>query len=131
MVLAFATFVANKLVLVLRDRLKVQLTDQQVKTLHDAADTAAGVGMTMLSRGVITLSELHVNDPTIVGLASVAVNAVSAAADAKGVKVPDMATIVVGRIGKLISADRTIPTLPAVVATPTPANQDTSNAKAA
>lgn len=132
-VLGFAAFVANKLVSVLHDRFKVQFTDQQVKALHDAADTAAGIAVTMLSRGVIGPDALHPNDKTIIALAANAVNAVATASGAQNTTVMDMAQIVVGRIGTLISADPTIQTIPTTTAMPLHAlaTQETTNAKAA
>ena len=106
---------ANYAIQYLHGHLKVNLTAAQVQTVHDAADTAAGVLITQLARGEIQLEHLHIDSPAVLAVAQVAVNAVPQATDALHVTIPDMAHIIVGRVGQAIAADPTTPT----VGTPT------------
>ena len=107
-----ASWVASRLITLAQVHLGMKFTAAQVQTLHDAAATAAGNAMTLLSRGVITPADIHVTSLPIMRLAGQARAAVPNAADHVGVTLPDLAHIIVGRVGAMISADPTIPTLP-------------------
>jgi hypothetical protein len=116
-----APLLANKAIAAFEKRTGIHLNQAQVQAVHDAADTAAGVVQTMLARGELQLDHLHVDNPQIAALAATALNAVPAASDAVGVTVPDVAHMILGRVGKLLSADPTVQTVPAtttVVAVP-------------
>lgn len=103
-----ATLIAGKLVLVLRDRFHIECTNQQVKAVHDAADTAAGVITADLYSGAMTVQDVHISNPQVRDLAQIAANMVPKAAAALGVSPTDLAHIIVGRVGKMMSADPTM-----------------------
>lgn len=107
-----AGWLANKAIQVARDRLHIQFSDKQVKAIHDAATTAAGIATAMLASGKLTAAELHTQSPALRELAKDAVNAVPDASSAQGVMIADMTRLVVGRVGQMISADPTVPTIP-------------------
>jgi hypothetical protein len=115
---------ANYLIQVLHARFKLDLTAAQVKTIHDAADTAAGVLVAQMARGEVSLEHLHIDSPAVLAVAQIARNAVPDAADKMGVTIPDLAHIIVGRVGQAIAQDPTTTTVapakpaPAVVAAP-------------
>lgn len=107
-----AGWIANAAVRVMRNRLHIQFSDKQVAAIHAAASTAAGIATAMLASGKLTMDELHTQAPALRELARDAINAVPDSTDAQSVMVSDMARLIVGRIGQMISADPTIPTVP-------------------
>ena len=114
-----AGWLANAAIKLMRDRLHVQLSEKQVAAIHDAATTAAGIATAMLASGKLTVAELHTQAPALRELARDAINSVPDSTDAQGVMVSDMVRLVVGRVGHMISADPTIPTVPLQKDTPT------------
>jgi hypothetical protein len=113
-----ATYIADGAVSVMRTRMHMQVSDTQVKAVHDAAQTAAGIAVHMLASGKLTVAELHAESPAILALAGEAVNAVPESSDAQGVLIADMARLITGKVGAMVSAD---PTIPGVKAPPAPA----------
>ena len=109
--IGLAPVFANYVVHILHAKAHVDLTAAQVATVHDAADTAAGVLITQLARGEIQLEHLHVDNPAVIAAAQVAINAVPEAAGKLNVTIPDLAQIIVGRVGHAIAADPTTPTV--------------------
>lgn len=102
---------------VLHNRFHMDFTDQQVQRVHEAADTAAGVVNMMLARGAMSVHEVHTDNPDVIALAATALNAVPKASDALGLTVPDVAHMIVGRVGKAMDVSAkvvpaTAPTAP-------------------
>lgn len=74
----------------------VQLTDQQRATILGAVQTAAGTIETKLDQGVLQVSHVTVNDPTVRDEAQKAINAVPVAAAALGMTVDGVSRMIVG-----------------------------------
>jgi len=126
-VLLLASAVVSRLITLAQTHLGMQFTATQVQALHDAATTAAGNAMAMITRGAIAPTDVHAGSVAIIRLAAQARAAVPDAADSIGVTVPDLAHIIVGKVGALMSADNTIPTVPAPAPVAvTPSTQETS-----
>jgi hypothetical protein len=98
LVTAGITWVVNKAVGVMRDRLHMDLDAADVKALHDAADTAAGILMGKLARGDLTAADMHAGHTAVIATAADARNAVPDAADGMNVDVASMVRMVLGRI---------------------------------
>lgn len=113
-VLGVAPLLTNKALNVVQKYLHVQFTSQQIQAVHDATDTAAGVINTMLTRGEMHLDDVHITNDTVRSLTRTAMQAVPTAVAATGVDAPYVAHMIVGRVGKLLSADPTVETLPPV-----------------
>ncbi len=99
LVAAGVAWVANKAVEIMRDRLHMHLDEADAKAVHDAADTAAGVILSQLSRGTMTTADVHAGHPAVIAAAASAREAVPDAADAMNVEVADMVRMVLGRLG--------------------------------
>jgi hypothetical protein len=93
--------------------LGMKFTATQSQTVHDAARTAAGHFVALLASGAAHLSDVHTANPVIIALAAAARMAIPDAADHMDTQIEDMVRLVVGQIGAMISADNTIPTIPA------------------
>lgn len=113
--------VATKLVTFLNGRLHLQLTDQQVQTVHDAAGTAAGVINTMLTRGVLKHEDVHVSSPQVLAAVQTAMTMVPQAAASLGVTPEGMAHMVVSRVDHWALAPTVAVATPAAAAPPVPA----------
>jgi hypothetical protein len=79
-------------------RTKILLTTQQIASVHAAADTLAGRAETLLDQKVMSVADIHVDNPVIARLAQEAIDSVADAAKAQGVTPESMAKIAVGRI---------------------------------
>ena len=99
LVAAGAAWVANKAVELMRDKFHMTVSDAQVKTVHDAVNTAVGVLLSQVSRGVLTPADLHAGNAAVVAAAAGARQAVPDAADAKSTTVDDIVRMVVGQLG--------------------------------
>ena len=75
----------------------VQLTEQQRQTILGAVQTAAGKIETKLDQGMLQVSHVTVDNPTVQGEAQAAINAVPTAAAALGMTVGGVARMIVGR----------------------------------
>lgn len=109
--IGLAPVFANYVIQILHAKGHIDLTAAQVATVHDAAETAAGVLITQLARGEVQLEHLHVDSPAVIAVAQVALNAVPDAAGKLNVTIPDLAHMIVGRVGHAISSDPTTPTV--------------------
>jgi hypothetical protein len=74
----------------------VQLTEQQRQTILGAVQTAAGKIETKLDQGVLQVSQVHVDNPTVRDEAQAAINAVPVAAAALGMTVDGVSRMIVG-----------------------------------
>ena len=79
-------------------RTKILLTTQQIASVHAAADTLAGRAETLLDQKVMSVADIHVDNPVIAKLAQEAIDSVADAAKAQGVTPESMAQIAVGKI---------------------------------
>ena len=93
-------------------RMHVQLTDQQRAIVLGAADTAAGVLLVRLGAGTLTRADLTLEQPAVKSAGLAAVQAVPAAAAALDVNAADMTRITLGKVGRALAADPTVPTIP-------------------
>lgn len=107
-ILGLAGVLATKAVSVLNARFHLQLSAQQAQTIHDAADTAAGVLTHAIYSGAMSVQDVHISNPVVYDMAQTAMKAVPQAIAATGVSQADLAHIIVGRVGAMISADPTM-----------------------
>ena len=123
LVAAVVTWVASEAVSLMRDKFHMTISNAQARTVHDAVNTAAGVVMSQLSRGVLTPADLHAGHPAVIAAAAAARQAVPDAADAMNVTVEDMVRMVVGRLGHEANY-LPAPSTTTTVVSPTPAPKD-------
>lgn len=99
-------------VAVVEKRFNLTLTAQQQQTVHEAAGTAAGAVANLLSRNLMGIHDVHIDNPYVRQLAAQALNAVPQAAASFGLTVPDVAHMIVGKVGTLLALDPTTVTVP-------------------
>jgi len=74
----------------------LHLTDQQRATVIGAVQTAAGNLETKIDQGVMSVSQVHIADPTVGAQAQAAINAVPNAMAALGMTPDSVARMIVG-----------------------------------
>ena len=77
-------------------RNNIHLTDQQRATVIGAVQTAAGNLETKIDQGVMSVSQVHIADPTVGAQAQAAINAVPNAMAALGMTPDSVARMIVG-----------------------------------
>ncbi len=77
-------------------RTKIQLTENQRKTIIDAVSTGAGVLETALDKGAVKVEHIDVGTPEVTQQAQKVINAVPNAAAALGLSVADISRMIVG-----------------------------------
>lgn len=105
---ALAVWLANQAIAAFQKRTNIQLTDQQRAAVLGAVQTAAGEINLELSKGLMSLSDVHADNPTVKALATAAVNTVPDSAAALGVASADAAKMVVGKVGNALPSGTTI-----------------------
>ena len=85
------------------------------RTVQDAVSTASGKILVLLAAGKLTLPDVMASHPALATAEAAALARVPDAADALGgVTAETMAALIVGAVGRALSADPTVPTLPAL-----------------
>lgn len=100
--------IANRAVKLFEAKTHMQLTQAQQDTVHAAVATAAGAVDNLVSRGLMGVHDVHVDNPRVREFAAKALNAVPQAAAAFNLTVPDVAHMIVGKVGQVISPDAPI-----------------------
>ncbi len=91
---------------------KLDLTAQQQATILNAAQTGAGMVTMALSKGAMGLKDVHVGSAQVQAAADYVMTMAPAAAAGLGVTQAGIAQMIVGKVGKAIGEDPTIPTVP-------------------
>lgn len=107
-----AVYVANRGINALRSRLHLDISAQQQATLDNAAITGAGIAVTMMGTGDLSQDSVQAEHPQILNLAKDAVNSAPMVKYVPDFLVKDMARLIVSKVGQMVSADPTIPTIP-------------------
>lgn len=95
---AFGMVLANKAIAAFEARTHVQLTEQQRAAVLGAVQTAAGMVKLELAKG-LPLAEIHLKNPTIQEIASLATAGVQDAITALGVTPEGVVKMIVGKVG--------------------------------
>lgn len=115
--------IANRAVKLFEAKTHIQLTQAQQDTVRGAVATAAGAVDNLVSRGLMGVHDVHIDNPRVRALATTALNAVPDAAASFGLTVPDVAHMIVGKVGQVFGDP------PEAVPAPTVAVKDAGSVK--
>ena len=92
------TYYVPKAVAAFEVRTGIILSTQQKDTIRGAVKTAAGQIETLIDQEVMSVADVHTENPTVIALADAALRAVPDAMSALGMTAPSVAKMIVGAV---------------------------------